>query len=230
MEPNTQNPQPQVRPAVQPATQAVQRPAVQPGAAAQQTAARPVVNNQPAATATVAQTTVQKPATQPTAQSAAQPAQRPVVQPATQPVQRPVVQPAATAGAQKEPEIQPTQTKTGAPVEEIEEKPAIAIDETKTFTELNEYDSFKDEEKSFFASAFSTYLPAALSVIGLIVYMLSTFMVLVNALTIANWIIFVAKAVTVSGLVVETIRQIKANKFEFGPSLIIVLLTVFVVM
>lgn len=157
-----------------------------------------------------------------TAQTPTQPAQpvRPVVAQTVRPV---VSQPA-------EPEEKPTQTQTGAPVETVDEKPAVAIDETKTFTELNEYDSFKDEEKSFFAAAFTTYLPAALSAIALTVYMLASFMILVDAYTIANWIAFVAKAVSIASLVVETIRQIKAKKFEFNPSLIVVLLTIFVVM
>ena len=60
--------------------------------------------------------------------------------------------------------------------------------------------------------------------------MLSGFMILVNAYTIANWITFIAKALTAVALVVEVVRQIKAKKFEFNPSMIIVLLSVFVIM
>ena len=203
METNTTNTQQPVRPVVQPATHQnpqVARPVTQTTTPNPQTVARPVT----------AQTPTQ-PMTQPV---------RPVVAQTVRPV---VSQPA-------EPEEKPTQTQTGAPVETVDEKPAVAIDETKTFTELNEYDSFKDEEKSFFAAAFTTYLPVALSAIALVVYMLASFMILVDAYTIANWIAFVAKAVSIASLVVETIRQIKAKKFEFNPSLIVVLLTIFVVM
>ena len=228
---------------------AIQRPVVANGQPTQtQQATRPATQpatTQPAGAQQQPTQTVAKPVTQQTAQP--QTAARPVVNPQpttqntnpvvangqpTQPttVQRPVVAQPVAQPKPQEPEIKPTQTNTGAVVDNVDDTTDFIVDETKTFSELNEYDSFKDEEKPFFVNAFTTYLPAALCSIGLIIYMLSGFMILVNAYTIANWITFIAKALTAVALVVEVVRQIKAKKFEFSPSMIIVLLSVFVIM
>lgn len=175
--------------------------------------ARPVVNNQqpqnPGA-----------PTPQPTGFAPQPKPAAPSVQPA-QP-QRPVVQPQPTVNVQQ-PEEKPAEPETNTTEQ-------VVVDETKTFGELNEYGSFKDEEKSFFKLAFTDYLPAALCAIALAVYMFSGFMILVNAYGVANWIAFISRCVTVAALVVEVMRQIKAKKFEFSPSMIIVLLSIFVVM
>lgn len=163
-----------------------------------------------------------------------------VSQPQTQVAQ--TVQPQAqrvvpTTATQQQPQVaqqtvQPQQRQVVSTPQVQTVQPVIA--ETN---DLEEFEEFVEEEvkpkkekKSFFKDAFTIYLPATLAIIGIVIYMCSSFAIIIDAISVAEWITFVARVVAVSGLVVETVRQIKAKKFEFNPTLVIVLLIVFVIM
>ena len=108
------------------------------------------------------------------------------------------------------------------PVVEAEsenQKEEIIIENKKT----------NNNEKNFFKSAFTTYLPVSLAVIALCLHFVYGSMLLVDALNVAQLFNVLANGTSIAGVIVEAVRQIKNKHFEFNPSLIIVLLTLFIV-
>lgn len=109
--------------------------------------------------------------------------------------------------------------------EQVEE---IVVEEKKEEV-IVENKKQEGKEKNFFASAFTAYLPIALAVIALGLHFLYGFMVFVDAYKAAEVFHLLANGTSIAAIIVEAIRQIKAKRFEFNPSLIIVLLTLFIV-
>ena len=84
-------------------------------------------------------------------------------------------------------------------------------------------------EKNLVKSAFTTYLPIALAIIALGLHLLYGFMILVDAYNIAEIFQFFAYGTSIAAVIVEAVRQIKSKQFEFNASLIVVLLTLFII-
>lgn len=84
-------------------------------------------------------------------------------------------------------------------------------------------------EKNLVKSAFTTYLPIALAIIALGLHLLYGFMILVDAYNIAEIFQFFAYGTSIAAVIVEAVRQIKNKQFEFNASLIVVLLTLFII-
>lgn len=168
-------------------------------------------------TNTVNTTTVAQPVQQPVQQ------QTQVVQQQTQATQQPTMTTTQTVVNRVAPQVvQPETTQPAtAPVEEVATETVEEVEETKPVKK-------KKEGDSFFRTAFTRFLPIALCVIALGLMMFAKFLFLVTARGVSGWFNFFAWGSAIAALIIEAIRQIKVEKLEVNSSMLVCLLSNFI--